>query len=164
MVILDASTLILLAKSDLLALLAEKTRIVIPPEVQREALARKNLYDARMIEEMLRRRKIQVAKYHHPLRRKQIQVDFGLEVGEAAALLLAKEKDEPLGTDDGPAIKAAKIMGIPFFTAVHVLLELYEKRRVNQEEALAKLERLQKVGRYSAQILEDARKRIITAR
>lgn len=160
MVILDASTLILLAKSDLLALLVEKTRIVIPPEVQREAVARKDLYDARMIEELLRRGHIQVANFSRPVQRKQIQVDFGLEAGEAAALLLAKEKDEPLGTDDGPAIKAAKIMGVPFFTAVHVLLELYEKRRINQEAALAKLERLQKVGRYSAQILEDARKRI----
>ncbi len=160
MVILDASTLILLAKSDLLALLVEKTRIVIPPEVQREAVARKDLYDARMIEELLRRGNIQVANFSRPVQRKQIQVDFGLEAGEAAALLLAKEKDEPLGTDDGPAIKAAKIMGVPFFTAVHVLLELYEKRRINQQAALAKLERLQKVGRYSAQILEDARKRI----
>jgi len=159
-VILDASTLILLAKSDLLALLVEKTRIVIPPEVQREAVARKDLYDARMIEELLRRGNIQVANFSRPVQRKQIQVDFGLEAGEAAALLLAKEKDEPLGTDDGPAIKAAKIMGVPFFTAVHVLLELYEKRRINQQAALAKLERLQKVGRYSAQILEDARKRI----
>lgn len=160
MVILDASTLILLAKSDLLVLLVEKTRIVIPPEVQREAVARKDLYDARMIEELLRRGNIQVANFSRPVQRKQIQVDFGLEAGEAAALLLAKEKDEPLGTDDGPAIKAAKIMGVPFFTAVHVLLELYEKRRINQQAALAKLERLQKVGRYSAQILEDARKRI----
>ncbi len=160
MVILDASTLILLAKSDLLALLVEKTRIVIPPEVQREAVARKDLYDARMIEELLRRGNIQVANFSRPVQRKQIQVDFGLEAGEAAALLLAKEKDEPLGTDDGPAIKAAKIMGVPFFTAVHLLLELYEKRRINQQAALAKLERLQKVGRYSAQILEDARKRI----
>lgn len=160
MVILDASTLILLAKSDLLALLVEKTRIVIPPEIQREAVARKDLYDARMIEELLRRGHIQVAKYHRPVQRKHIQVDFGLEGGEAAALLLAKEKDEPLGTDDGPAIKAAKIMGVPFFTAVHVLLELYEKRRINQQAALAKLERLQKIGRYSAQILEDARNRI----
>lgn len=134
--------------------------MVIPPEVQQEALARKDLYDARMIEGLLRRGKIQVTKYRSPVHRKQIQVDFGLEAGEAVALLLAKERGEPLGTDDGPAIKAAKIMGIPFFTAIHVLLELYEKRRISQEAALAKLDRLQKVGRYSVQILEDARKRI----
>ncbi|MBI3061743.1 MAG: hypothetical protein HYY83_07190, partial [Deltaproteobacteria bacterium] len=127
MIVLDASTLSLLAKSDLLPLLAEKTPIEIPPEVEQEALARRELYDARMIEGMLRDGKIQVSKSARPEQRRQIQADFGLEAGEAAALLLAKENDQPLGTDDGPAIKAAKIMGIPFFTAIHVLLELHEK-------------------------------------
>lgn len=160
MIVLDASTLILLAKSDLLPLLAEKTQIKIPPEVQQEALARRELYDARMIEGMLRTGKIQISKSPWPERRKQIQVDFGLEAGEAAALLLAKENNQPLGTDDGPAIRAAKIMGIPFFTAIHVLLELYEKGRMDEKVALVKLDVLQKVGRYSVQILADARKRI----
>lgn len=160
MIVLDASTLILLAKSDLLPLLAEKMQIEIPPEVQQEALARRELYDAWMIEGMLRTGKIQVSKSPRPERRRQIQADFGLEAGEAAALLLAKENDQPLGTDDGPAIKAAKIMGIPFFTAIHVLLELHEKSRMDEKTALVKLDILQKVGRYSIQILEDARKRI----
>jgi hypothetical protein len=39
-------------------------------------------------------------------------------------------------------------------------LELHEKGRINGKAALAKLDTLQKAGRYSAQILEDARKRI----
>lgn len=160
MVVLDASTLILLAKCDLLPLLAEKTRIEIPQEVEREALASKKPYDARIIEEMVRSGEIRVARNPHMGRRKQIQMDFGLEEGEAAALLLAKEHDLPLGTDDGPAIKAAKIMGVPFFTAIHVLLELHEKGRINQEVALTKLDMLQRVGRYGARILEEARRRI----
>ncbi len=160
MVVLDASTLILLAKSDLLLLLAEKTQIEIPEEVQQEALVRKELYDARMIEEMVRTGKIQVSKYPRPGQRKQVQVDFRLEAGEAAALLLAKENNKPVGTDDGPAIKAARIMGVPFFTAIHVLLELYEKGRMNKQTALAKLDVLEKIGRYNAQILADARERI----
>ncbi len=160
MIVLDASTLILLAKSDLLPLSTEKTQIKIPPEVQQEALARRELYDARMIEEMLRTGKIQVSKSPRLDQRKQIQLDFGLEAGEAAALLLAKENNQSLGTDDGPAIKAAKVMGIPFFTAIHVLLGLYEKGRMDEKAALAKLDILQKVGRYGIQILEDARKRI----
>ena len=160
MVVLDASTLILLAKSDLLLLLTEKTQTEIPEEVRQEALVRKELYDARMIEEMLRTGRIQVSKYHRPGWRKQVQVDFRLEAGEAAALLLAKENNKPLGTDDGPAIKAAKIMGVPFFTAIHVLLELYEKGRMNKKTALAKLDVLGKIGRYNVQILADARERI----
>lgn len=160
MLVLDASTLILLAKSDLLGLLAEVTRIEIPREVEREAVARRELYDARVIEELLHKGKIRVRDHGHPAERRRIQADFGLETGEAAALLLAKENKEPLGTDDGPAIKAAKILGIPFFTALHVLLALNEKGRIGRKVALAKLDILQKVGRYSVPILEDARERI----
>lgn len=160
MVVLDASTLILLAKSDLLLLLSENTPIQIPQEVQVEALARRELYDARMIDEMIRSGRVQVSKYSRPDRRRQIQVDFGLEAGEAASLLLAKENNKPLGTDDGPAIKAAKILRVPFFTAIHVLLELHEKGRMNKKMALVKLDTLQKIGRYSVQILADARERI----
>jgi len=160
MIVLDASTLILLAKSDLLLLLTGKTQIEIPEEVRQEALVRKELYDARMIEEMVRTGKIQVSKIPRPNRRNQVQVDFRLEAGEAAALLLAKENNKPVGTDDGPAIKAAKIMGIPFFTAIHVLLELYEKGRINKKTALAKLDVLEKIGRYNVQILADVRERI----
>ena len=160
MVVLDASTLILLAKTDLLPLLAEKTRLLIPEEVQREALAKPELYDARVIAGMLRSGKIQVLKDPQIQRRKQLQDDFALEPGEASALLLAREKHLPLGTDDGPTIKAAKLMGIPFLTAIHVLVELCEKGRLDTQTALAKLERLRQLGRYSVHILEDAHKRI----
>ena len=160
MVVLDASTLILLAKSDLLPLLAESTQMNIPEEVRQEALARKGSYDALMIEEMVRSGKIRVSRLARTERRRRVQADFGLEAGEAAALVLAKESSQPIGTDDGPAIKAAKIIGVTFFTAIHVLLGLHEKGRIDGKAALAKLEALQKVGRYSVQILEDARKRI----
>lgn len=160
MLVLDASTLILLAKTDLLPLLAEKTRLLIPDEVQREALAKPELYDARVIAGLLHTGKIQVFKDPPAQRCKQLQDDFALERGEASALLLAREKRLPLGMDDGPTIKAAKLMGILFLTAIHVLVELGEKGRLDKQTALAKLERLQQVGRYSAQILEDAHKRI----
>lgn len=160
MVVLDASTLILLAKTDLLPLLAEKTRLLISEEVQREALAKPELYDARVIAGLLRTGKIQVLKDPQAELRKRVQDDFALEPGEASALLLAREKRVPLGTDDGPTMKAAKLMGIPFLTAIHVVVELCEKGRMDKQTALAKLERLQQVGRYSVQILEDARERI----
>ena len=160
MIVLDASTLILLAKTDLLPLLAEKTRVLIPEEVQREALAKPELYDARVIAGMLSTGKVQVLKDPQAQLCKRLQDDFALEPGEASALLLAKEKRVPLGTDDGPSIKAAKLMGIPFLTAIHVVVELCEKGRIDRQTALAKLERLQQVGRYGVQILEDARKQI----
>lgn len=160
MIVLDASTLILLAKTDLLPLLAEKTRLVIPEQVRREALAKPELYDARVIAGMLRTGRIQVLKDPQAALCKRLQDDFALEAGEASALLLARKMRVPIGTDDGPTIKAAKLTGTPFLTAIHVLVELCAKGRMDQQTALATLERLQQVGRYSVQILEDAHKRI----
>lgn len=160
MIVLDASTLILLAKCDLLPLLAESTTLAMPPEVEREAMAKPGLYDAQVIEAILRAGRLQVLKLAHPERRKQVQEDFGLEAGEAEALLLAKEAQAPVGTDDWPAIKAAKIMAIPFMTAIHVLVELNHKGRLSREASLSRLDRLEKVGRYNVRILEDARGRI----
>ena len=164
MLVLDTSTLVLLAKSDLLPLLAQRTRLVIPEEVVRDALAKPQLYDAQVIARLLSTGKMHAVKRAHGSHRKRIEADFTLGPGEAAALLLAKENACPIGTDDGPAIKAAKIAGVPFVTAVHVLMGLYENGRIDREVALAKLDRLQHVGRYNVHILDDALARIQKAR
>ena len=164
MVVLDASTLILLAKCDLLPLLAERTRLAIPPEIQREALAKPELYDARVIAALIKAGRIEVLAVAGNLNARQVQKDFGIEAGETAALLLAKEQAAPLATDDWPAIKAAKVLGVPFLTAIHVLLELHAKGRLTREVALAKLDTLEKVGRYNVRILEDARAKMRSAR
>ncbi|MBI4386040.1 MAG: hypothetical protein HY551_01530, partial [Elusimicrobia bacterium] len=146
MVVLDTSTLILLAKCDLLPLLAEKTPLVMPREVEREALVKSELYDAKVIASMIKDKQIQVLQLAHARHRNQVQEDFGIGAGEAEALLLAKEHGVPLGTDDWPAIKAAKIMGIPFLTAMNILVELCQKNRLGAETALSKLDKLESIG------------------
>ncbi|MBI4179574.1 hypothetical protein HY522_09160 [bacterium] len=162
--VLDASTLILLAKTDLLQVLLEKTGILIPAEVRSEATAGQESVDAKLITKLIQDGKIRVLDVSRSGHRRQIESDFGLDPGEAAALELAKEKAVPVGTDDGPAIKAAKIVGVPFFTAIHVLIALCEKGRIRRNEALAKLDKLEKIGRYSVRILEDAREKLRKAR
>ena len=160
MVVLDTSTLILLAKIDLLPILVKKTKVKIPPEVQMEAVADPRHYDAKIIEGIIRAGKIEISERLSSEKRKKIEEDFGIDLGEAAALLLAKQENAALGTDDGRAIKAAKIMGISFFTAIHVLTQLFENKRIEKKAALVKLDRLSKIGRYNVQIMEDARERI----
>src|ERR1700683_4102776 len=91
---------------------------------------------------------------------KTIQKQFRLAEGEAAALWMAKDRKCALGIDDGPGIRAAKIMGIPFVTAIQVLIGLSEEGHVDKPSALAKLESLVLWGRYSAQLVGDARLKI----
>ena len=161
MIVLDTSTLVLLAKSDLLSLLAERTPLLVPDQVRREAIAKPERYDAQMIARMVEHHTIKVVRAAWTRQHQQrLQGDFDLGLGEAAALLVAQRKRAVLGTDDGPAIKAAKVLGVPFVTAIHILVELYQKGRIDRAMALAKLERLQRMGRYSTQIIEDASGRL----
>ena len=160
MVVLDASTLILLAKIDLLSVLAEKTGLLISQEVKREALAKPGLYDAQLIQRMLDEGRIKVSSEVSVGLCKPIESQLRIHTGEATALLLAKKKRTAIGIDDRSGIKAAKILGVPFFTAVQVVEELHAKGRVDTKTALVKLEALRHFGRYDDRIIDEVRKTI----
>jgi hypothetical protein len=65
-----------------------------------------------------------------------------------------------MAVDDGPAIKACKILGIPFVTAIHFVINGAQTGSVSREIALEKLKKLSYIGRYRLQIIQDAEKRI----
>lgn len=163
-IVFDASTLILLAKVDLLQIVADKMNIVIPREVKAETLAKPASYDAQLIDRMLKDGRIHISQKISAINIKTIKEQFRIDIGEAAALFLAKEKGWVIGIDDGPGIRASKILGIHFVTALHVLLEFFHQEYLNRQSALAKLESLEKVGRYHVQIMEDARLIILKGR
>ena len=60
-IVFDASTLILLAKVDLLQIMARKVEIHIPRVVENEALAKPDLYDAQLIARMIEEGVIRVS-------------------------------------------------------------------------------------------------------
>lgn len=91
----------------------------------------------------------------------KLQADFGLGLGEAEAIALAlKERSELLGIDDKSGINACKLSGIPFTTALSILLRGFERGWMDRQVALVKLELLAKHGRYSNSILSDARAKL----
>ena len=61
MIIFDSSTLILLAKVELLREIAKQLEVVIPREVERESTV-KNTFDAKLIKKPIENGKIKVAK------------------------------------------------------------------------------------------------------
>ncbi len=159
----DASTLILTAKIELLTpfLAGTELQVAIPTEVERECCGGKKTLDALMIQKVLEGRRIRVvAVKNHKLIAK-LQADFSLGKGEAEALALAmKEKAQWLGIDDKNGINASKLLGIPFTTAVDILVRSREKRLLDPSDALAKLTALAEYGRYKNSIIEDARRRM----
>src|SRR5512143_4000145 len=140
-IVFDSSTLILLAKTDLLRDVAGGVDITIPEAVKRECLAKKSL-DAEAIAVLLREKRILVKKVADTDTVKKLQRDFRIQSGEAEALWLAGKLQCPLAVDDGPTIKACKILGRPFTTAVHFVIYLEREAKLTIPIALEKLDAL----------------------
>ena len=90
----------------------------------------------------------------------ELMRDFRLDLGETETILLAKELGAICGTDDGPAIRACKVMGIPFTSTIALLPLLAERGWVKRDLALELLTKLERFGRYDGRILEEAARRI----
>lgn len=157
-IVLDSSTLILLAKLDLLRELTGEFCASMPRRVRQEALAKQSP-DAELIRLLIREKRLQVILAPREMAKK-LAKDFRLHAGEAEALALAIEKAVPLAVDDGPTIKACKVVGRPFLTAVHLLIHLAESSHLSSKIALEKLDRLSTYGRYKGRIIEDAARRM----
>jgi len=155
--VLDASTAILLAKIGLLREVVAEGEVWMPEAAFREATA-KDLDDARLIrrlaEEGLLRRATPRA------RKGGIAKDFRLDSGEAETIALAREKNAIAGTDDGPAIRCLKVLGLPFTSAIALLAAMAEGGRVPPDLAFELLAKLERSGRYDRRILEDVARRI----
>ena len=163
MIIFDSSTLILIAKIELLnpILATIQSRVGIPPEVERECCGVKKTLDAMMIQKALDESQIRVKAVRNRKLVARLQIDFSIGKGEAEAIALALgEKAQLLGIDDKSGINAAKLLGIPFTTAVDILVRSREKGLLDHAEGLTKLAALARFGRYKNSIIEDARQKM----
>ncbi|MBA7670010.1 MAG: hypothetical protein E3J77_06405 [Actinobacteria bacterium] len=155
MIVFDASTLILLAKIDLLqSVLCQYGGVI--PELVKEEIIYKNAIDTKLIVQQIKEGNLIVDRNPAKDKMKLILKNFPLGGGEAAAFIIAKEKDGFLATDDGLAIKVCKIFNVKFVTTIHFLIEA----SLDKSLAMAKLKLLKKYGRYSIEIIKDAEERI----
>lgn len=163
MIVFNASTLILLAKVELLDtfLGAADEQVVIPREVERECCEAKRTPDALVIQAAIQEKRIAIQPLQARRLYAKLLADFPLGKGEAEALALAVAgKSRLFATDDKKAIQAAKLLRIPFTTAVGILVRMAEKGVLAKREALLKLQALGKAGRYKTDIIEAAQSRL----
>ena len=157
-IVFDSSTLILLAKTELLGVVSEGTQIIIPKMVKVECTY-KDMFDSKLISALITNRKIEVAVANKEAVDRLCR-DFRIHAGEAESLALALKKQLPLAVDDLPTIKACKILNIKFTTAIHFLIKITESGKIDCDMALIKLEKLSLYGRYNRRIIDDAAKRL----
>jgi predicted nucleic acid-binding protein len=163
MFIFDASTLILMAKAEMLDFFLSRVEfeVAIPLEVEKECCAVKKSLDALMIQKMVTESRIRVIAVKDRKLGIKLRADFGLGRGEAEAIVLALgEKARVLGIDDKNGINACKLLGVAFTTAMGILVRMREKQVLTIDQALVKLETLAKHGRYRQSILDDARRKL----
>lgn len=163
MIVFDSSTLILLAKAELLDDFIGDYggKVLIPREVEEESCAKKKSFDALLIKKRIQEKKISVAKISDAVLCARLMKDFHISRGETEALVLALEKKAKLvATDDKNAIKACKLLNLSFTSAIAILVRMSEKGVIDINRAKAALIALDKGGRYSDAILKKAKKRI----
>jgi predicted nucleic acid-binding protein len=163
MPIFDASTLILIAKIELLDtfLAAVSMEVAIPREVARECCDAKQTVDALRIRNAIDEGRVKIMSVKNKSLIDRVQGDFALGRGEAEALALAvTERAQLIGIDDKNGIEACKLLRLPFTTAIAILIRSREKGLVSLNEARTKIDLLAQFGRYKDSIIKDARKQV----
>lgn len=163
MVIFDASTLILLAKIDMLGFFVSDFHgmVLIPEKVRAEVCIEGGREETSLIVKLIKDKKITVSKAKNTKLVRKLMEDFAIDAGEAEVLTLALQgKAAIVATDDRNAIRACKILKIDFTNAIAVLIRAFEKKLIDKDEAIIKLQELESVARYNRAIIEDARKHI----
>lgn len=162
MIIFDASTLILLAKIDLLELFISnfQGKVLVPESVALE-VGQAGYEDSPLILKLIENKKISILKTKNKRQSDKLMLDFNIDQGEAEAISLAvQENMHFIATDDRNAIRACKMLKIEFITAMAILIRAFEKQLIDKNEALLKLQKLRYIGRYSKVIIVDAEKQI----
>jgi len=157
---MDASTAILLAKIDLLREVTSRGDVTMAGTAVDEAIARDS-HDARMIRALLDEGSIE--RVAAPAGADALMRDFRIDRGEAETIEVAREAGAICATDDGPAIRCCRALGISFTSAIGMLAAMAEAQVVEPPLALELLAKLQRFGRYDARILEDVARRIRAA-
>ena len=162
MVIFDASTLILLAKIDMLRTFISHFhgKVVIPEKVKAEVCT-EGQEETPLIVKMIEEKKIRVSRATNSVLTKKLMEDFTIDAGEAEVLTLALQENARLiATDDRNTIRACKMLKIDFTTAIAILIRAFEKKPIDKDEALIKLQKLVAAARYKQTIIEAAKKQI----
>ncbi|MEK6982394.1 MAG: hypothetical protein AABX38_05675 [Candidatus Micrarchaeota archaeon] len=160
MFVFDSSTLILLAKTEILDQFMDnyQKKVVIPQRVFEESCNQKMTFDSLLIKKRVEEGKISIRNIKDKNMVAKISNEFGLGSGESEAIVLCLEqKAELIGLDDRLGINACKILKIPFTNALAILIRLYEKGRIDKQRANAILGRLIYYGRYSKEFIEIAK-------
>lgn len=159
--VIDASSLILLAKATILEKLTEKNQLIMPKKVYTEVIKGKEkaLFDAFLTEKLVEKNKLKVEKVDKKSYKKIWKL-FGLWAGEAEVLALAIKKNVAIVSDDKKCINAAKALNIACITSLDIVVALFKKKQINKQKTIKSLETLEEYGWYKGDVIKFYKKKI----
>ena len=159
MIVIDSSSLILLAKINILdaAIKNIKQKLIIPEQVYIECTAKKESFDAQLIEKRVKEGSIVKKGISNISLYGKILGDFNLGKGEAESIVLCIGLKSGIITDDKKSINACRILKISFTTVPHLAVQFYKKKFIAEAEANSIVKKLQKFGRYSDDVIHKFR-------
>lgn len=166
MTVSDATPLIYMAKLGKLHLLKDLfTQIQMPPEVKSETIDRgkaKGYPDAIIIEQALNEGWLTTHSLteENMKRSNALAQITGIDVGEAQAIILTKQKNEKLVlVDQANAREAARKLGLKPRGTIYIIITAMKRKLVTREEAKQALENLIEANFHmSVKIYRDALK------
>ena len=151
---INASPLIFLARIEKIDLLNNIfTDFYVTDIVWEEAVKRglgHRYIEAELIQRTIGTRLVEIEKG----KAKKLAEKFGIHVGEASTILLAKKLNfEYVIVDGRVAIKVAKIMGLKPLSTPFILLKALKDRHLTYEEFMRCFEKLMAFGYYISPVL-----------
>lgn len=157
-IIVDACSIILLAKASVLELSACEHRLCVTKSVYNEVLEgkKKVFADALLLEKLVKENKIHIEKADTKITTKLIQ-DFHLGEGEASTVACAiEEKESLIATDNKQGRKATQIYGLHLIGSIEIIVSLYKKKKIDKNKAKEAVKKLQEEGWFHPVLIEKA--------
>jgi predicted nucleic acid-binding protein len=159
-IVADASSLILLAKVGALEMVALRLRCLTSVQAFNEATVRRDFVDAVHILDLAKRGRIHVRKVGSGHAR-TFSAEWGLGLGESAALLLAIRFRECFVTDDLKAMQTARALGVPVSTSPLLIAAGVKSGWWVKKVGLAKLETLKEFFWVKPEIIDLVKDKLL---
>ena len=152
MLISNSSTLILIAKITMLSKFLDSIKSIAITDIVYEEILKKDSFDGLIIKKEVEKGRIKIENIDFKQYADVIK-QFKIDEGEASTFALCtSKKHDGILTDDKELIKLCKVESIKFTSAMAIVVMLLNKKIIDKNEAIEKIEKLQGFGRYSDDI------------
>ncbi len=156
--VMDACSIILLAKSSVLEVVSEKHQVYATKAVFSEVMkGKENMFPDSLLFERLASEKKVLSIDHNSEATKKMMKDFNMGAGEASTVAVALSNSEfIIVTDNLQGRKAATVNSLRLAGSVELIVSLFKRGYIGKEKAFSALNTLKKEGWFGQYLIDNA--------